>query len=109
MTQPPDPTVVVPDMCQLHQSLLVHQAGFSRTDPWQALIIVAQVALFHAATEDPTLRPKLGGDLMRIGEIGCLACFKPDVFGGIVVAAQAGGLDAIKRMVEPFLMKGENP
>jgi hypothetical protein len=71
------------------------------------LIIMAQIALFQAATADPTFYARIGGDLQRIGEVGCLACFKPDAFGEIVEAAKRerrhGG--TIKRLGESWVRR----
>lgn len=94
-------------MCQTHQYLLVHQAGFTETDPWRALIIMAQIALFQAATTDPQLHERTGGDITRVGEIGCLACFKPDAFGEVVEAAKSPDRGAIKRLGESYLERAK--
>jgi len=60
-----------------------------------------------AATADDTFYDRIGGDLQRIGEIGCLACFKPDAFGEIVEAAKRerrhGG--TIKRLGESWVRR----
>lgn len=100
------PQINLPEMCQLHQSLLVSQAGYSRNDPWRSLIIMAQIALFQGASADPTFHERLGGDLERISEIGCLACFKPDRFGEIVEAAKRKDAGAIKQLGESWLKEG---
>jgi len=98
------PTIHVPDMCRMHQRLLVHQVHYRPIDPWRALIVMAQVALFQAATADPYFHERTGGDLQRIGEIGCLACFKPDAFGEIVEAAKnKDDRGAIKRLGESWV------
>lgn len=102
------PTIHVPDMCKTHQSLLVHQAKYSRQDPWRALIVMAQIALFQAATADDYFYERVGGDIRRIGEVGCLACFKPDAFGEIVEAAKSHDPGAIKALGESWLKKKQN-
>jgi hypothetical protein len=93
-------------MCRTHQHLLVSQVGIPESGPWRALIIMAQLTLFQAATADPTFHQKLSGDLGRIAEIGCLACFKPDAFGEIVEAAMSSDKGAIKRLGESYVQKG---
>jgi hypothetical protein len=98
-----EPPINVPDMCKLHQSLLVQQAGYSRNDPWRSLIIMAQMALFQGASADPAFWQRIGDDLKRISEIGCLACFKPDRFGEIVEAAKLKDAGAIKRLGESWV------
>ncbi len=98
------PRITVPDMCHKHQWLLVDQAQYKPAEPWRALIIMAQIALFQAATADPYFHERLGGTLERIGEIGCLACFKPDAFGQIVEAAKdKNDMGAIKRLGESWV------
>jgi hypothetical protein len=94
---------MVPDMCQKHQSLLVHQAGYKESDPWRALVIISQVALFQAATCDDKTHKVIAGDIGRIGELGCLACYKPDAFGEVVEAAKSHELGAIKALGERWL------
>lgn len=104
-----EPRIVIPDMCQKHQSLLVHQARYAEHEPWRALIIMAQIALFQAATADPQLHERTEGDMNRVGEIGCLACFKPDAFGEIVEAAKnKKDHGAIKRVGETWLARKTN-
>lgn len=97
------PQILIPNMCKTHQSLLVHGAGYSPSDPWRVLIIASQIALFQAATADPTLHAKIGGDIKHIGEIGCLACFKPDAFGEIVELAKSHDLSKIKAYGESIV------
>lgn len=91
-----NPQIQLPEMCRTHQVLLVRQAGYRESDPWRSLLIGAQIALFQAATAHPGTHDRLGGDITKIGSIGCLACYRPDAFGEIVEAAQAGGLGAVK-------------
>lgn len=99
------PIIQPAQMCKMHQSLLVHQAGYGPDDTWRSLIIMAQIALFQAATADDTFYDKLDGDITRVVEIGCLACFKPDKFGEIVNIIQQKGQDAIKELGESWLKK----
>lgn len=95
--------VQVPNMCDKHQSLLVHQAGFTRLHPWRALIIAAQVSLFQAAMSRPTTHQRLGGDITNLSSLGCLACYQPDSFGQIVEAAKSEGLSAVKKLGERWV------
>lgn len=101
------PTIHVPDMCKTHQSLLIHQAGYTIEEPWRAVIVMAQIVLFQAATADPEFHNRTGGDITRTSEIGCLACFKPDAFGEIVEAAKnKEDMGAIKRLGESWVERG---
>ena len=99
------PQIDLPQMCQMHQSLLVHQCGYGPNDTWRALIIMANIALFQGASADDAFWERLGGDISRIGEVGCLACFKPDKFGEIVDAVQRKGAGTIKQLGESWLKK----
>ncbi len=98
-----NPRLTVPDLCRTHQSLLVQQAGYAESDPWRALIVMTQIALFQAATADPSTYDRIGGRVERIPELGCLACYKPDAFGEIVEAAKSRDPGAIKRLGESWL------
>lgn len=98
-----DPMITCPNMCQLHQSLLVRQCGFKPSDPWRVLMVMTQIALFQGATADPETHRRTGGDVTRIPELGCLACWKPDRFGEIVDAARTKGMSAIKPLGESWV------
>lgn len=98
-----DAKVMVPDMCQKHQFLLVKQAGYAESDPWRALVLASQIALFQAATVDDRTHKRLGGDITRLSEIGCLACYKPDAFGEVVEAAKSRDLGVIKKLGEKWI------
>ena len=104
------PQIMMPNMCPMHQWLLVDQAGYGPDDVWQALIIVSQIALFQAATTDPRIQRELEGDIEKLPALGCLACQKPDAFGTIVEAAKSHDLGDIKRIGERWVSeasKGE--
>ena len=95
-----EPAIKMPDMCDKHQYLLVHQARYSKRDPWQALIIAAQIALFQAAMTHKRTHDLTGGDVNRLSELGCLACYRPDAFGEIVEEAKSHDLKRIKALGE---------
>lgn len=97
---PETPRITVPDMCQKHQALLLRQIGIGPEGPWRSHIIVAQIALFQGTTAHPDTYARIGGDVTRIGELGCLACYRPDTFGAIVAAFQQGGIGAVKQLGE---------
>lgn len=90
-------------MCEKHQSLLVHQAGYSEKDSWRVLIVAAQIALFQAASCD--IRIQEGKEIAKIESVGCLACFKPDAFGELVEVAKAKDIGKIKALGESWLQK----
>lgn len=102
------PQIVVPDMCRKHQGLLLAQAGYGPNDPWRVVIIAAQISLFQAATSHPSTYERIGGDVTRIGEIGCLACDRPDAFGEIVAAATTRDIGAIKAVGERWIADAKN-
>lgn len=105
-----DPTqkqVKPANLCGTHRFLLVDQTGFKRSDPWMALEIATQIALFQACTVDDKIWSKLGGEIQKLSEIGCMACAKPDAFGEIVNVAssttKAGAIGAIKNLGESWI------
>lgn len=100
--------IEIPQMCHTHQALLVQQTGFKPSDPWRALMIVAQIALFQGATSRSGTYELIGNDVRRIGELGCLACYQPDRFGEIVQSVQTGGMGSVKELGESWL-KGQFP
>ncbi|MFI5223864.1 MAG: hypothetical protein ACHQX3_06410 [Nitrospirales bacterium] len=95
--------IIMPNMCHTHQYVLVAQADYGPCDPWRSLIIAAQIALFQAATVDPLTHAKLDGDVSRIREVGCLACYKPQAFGSIVELATSRDLAVIKALGERWV------
>ena len=101
------PQVLIPDMCKLHQSLLIQQVGIPESGPWRVAIIAAQVTLFQGTTAKKSTWDRLGGDVGRIGELGCLACYSPDVFGQVVHAFQTGGFAAVKALGERICEEGQ--
>lgn len=99
-----DPVVYVPDMCQYHQARLVRHAGYGPEDAWRALIIMVQVALFQGVTADPKIHERIGVDITRLKDVGCLACLKPTLFNELVeVAKNKEDMGAIKRLGESWL------
>lgn len=91
------------DICKKHQILLVKQTKFSPKDPWQALIVVTQIALFQAATADKKTYGRIDGDITKLPSLGCLACYKPDAFGEIVEAAKSHDLGKVKALGEGWV------
>lgn len=83
-----DLQVTIPEMCKTHQALLVKQCGYAPADPWRALMIVTQVALFQGLTADPKVHAELGGRIEDVAKIGCMACRKPDLFGVLIDKVQ---------------------
>jgi hypothetical protein len=100
-----DEPIQLPEMCATHMRLLVLQANYKETDPWQALVLVSQVALFQMASCDPNIHARVGGDIYRFKELGCLACLKPDAFGEVVVAAMSRDLGNIKALGESYVFR----
>lgn len=85
---PDQPTVMLPDLCNTHQTLLVRQCAYGPDDPWRALLIATQIALFQGATADPKVHAEVGGQVENLSGLGCLACRKPDLFGALVDKVQ---------------------
>lgn len=82
------PQIVLPDMCKTHQTLLARQCGYGPEDPWRALLIATQIALFQGATADPKVHAETSGQVENLSGLGCLACRKPDLFGALVDKVQ---------------------
>lgn len=97
------PLVKIPELCREHQSMLVHEAGYAESDPWRALTIATQIALFQAVTCDPRGHAAMGGKIENVSSLGCLACRRPDSFGEIVETAKAHDLGAIKALGERWV------
>lgn len=98
------PPIVVPDLCRTHQILLVEQCGYGPNDTWRALMVVTQIALFQGATCDADTHQKIGDDITQIGQLGCLACWKPDRFGQIVqTIGTSKDIGKIKKLGESWL------
>lgn len=101
MDEPSKTTQVsMPKLCYKHRYLLMQQSGYKETDPWLALEIATQVALFQAATCDPKVHAEVGGDVTKLESLGCLACRKPDAFGEIIDTAQRAGVGSLKPIKE---------
>ncbi len=105
MNEHEQPRITVPQMCQLHQRLLVDQLEIGPDGPWRSHILVAQITLFQATTAHPSTYKQIDGDVQRIEELGCLACFRPDAFGEIIQAFQQGGIGAVKALGEKYVTK----
>jgi hypothetical protein len=103
MSNDEKPLIVMPAMCQMHQRLLLSQLGIGPNGPWRSHILVAQVTLFQAATAFSATYDRIGGDLGRLSELGCLACYRPDAFGEVVHAFQTGGMAAVKLLGERYV------
>lgn len=98
-----DKPIELTPMCQKHQALLVQQCGYSETDPWRGLVIASQVVLFQMVSCDTEVHARVGGDVQRFNELGCLACLKPDLFGEVVEAAQSPDPLALKQLGERYI------
>ncbi len=93
-----DEPIETAPLCQKHQALLVHQVDVPESGPWRTLLVIAQVVLFQMVTTDPKVHVRLGGNIHRIKELGCLACLHPDYFGEVVQAAQSPDKMAMKNL-----------
>lgn len=95
----------IPVMCGYHQSLLIHHARYKVTDPWKILIIATNTALLHAAMNDPRTFKVTRGDLLKIKNLPCLACFKTDAFYRIIDVAKSRDIGKIKELGESWKSK----
>lgn len=94
------PRVALKPLCNTHQALLVRQCQYGPQDPWMALLIATQIALFQGASCDPKVYAELNGQVERMPELGCLACCKPDLFGQLIDAVQRAPRDAHIRTIK---------
>jgi hypothetical protein len=69
------PQVELPGFCKRHQGIIVRAGRFRETDPWRSLLIVSEMALFQGLSAESEVQERIDGDITRIGELGCLACY----------------------------------
>lgn len=100
------PIIEPAQMCRRHQARLVQAAKYGPDDPWRSLIIVAQIALLQSATANSVTHTRLGGDITKIGSLGCLACYNPEAFGDIEAASKCHDLGVIKALGEKWIKEG---
>jgi hypothetical protein len=103
MSEEERPVIRVPDLCYKHYYELVHTAKFTKTDPWGALTVIANAAMFQGATATQTVWNKLEGDVTRITELGCLACRLPHRFKKVLEVAKTRDLGKIKELGEKWV------
>lgn len=106
--------IPIPDMCGKHQYLLVRQCSYGPHDPWRALLVSTQIALFQGATSDLGVWREADGRVENLMKIGCLACRKPDLFGELVDVVQKSDsmtdhIQAIKRRGELWVSSAKGP
>lgn len=106
--------IVLPALCELDQSLIVHGARFKAEDPWQALLVTANLALFQAASAGQRVwsmvrRTEDGladaADLSRVlAELGCLGCLLPKTREALTEEILLFGLSQVAKRVqtEPY-------
>jgi hypothetical protein len=63
----------------------------------------------QAATSDDEIRDRVGGDVFRIAELGCLGCLRPDALAAIIKAGQSHDLGEIKTLGEEWVRRGSKP
>lgn len=105
------PGIILPDMCSTHRTLLVKQCAYGPQDPWRALEIATQIALFQGASADTKVHAETNGKIENLQRLGCLACRKPDLFGALVDTVQktfprSAHIGAIKALGERWIAEG---
>lgn len=94
-------TIAIPQLCREHQLQIVQHLGIGEDGPWRVTIVVMNMLLFQAATENDMVwaRCSLLPDGSRdhddlslvLAEIGCLACFQPGKLeNALRITAQKG-------------------
>jgi hypothetical protein len=91
--------------CTKHSAELIRRAGYARTDPWFALLLAAQVAMFQGATSTESVHKKTGGDIYQIAAFGCLACRLPIKWEDLLQITRTAPKDlgAIKNLGETWV------
>lgn len=102
------PLITMPKMCETHRWLLIHGAGYNKTDPWMALEVAAQATLFQGASCEKVVWEKLGDDITKLPTLGCLACLCPDKFTQIVVAAKTKTLTAVADLGKKWIAAAQS-
>lgn len=90
----------VPQLCDKHAALFLRQVGIGPQGPWRSALVAANIALFQGASTLPATYERLEGDITRVSELGCLACYRPDIFGEVVQAFQTDGIRGTKALGE---------
>lgn len=103
-----NPVINVPPMCNTHRVLLVRQCAYRPQDPWRALELATQIALFQGASADSKVFEEVYGQLENFRHLGCLACRKPDLFGTLIDTVQRtfprdAHIGAIKKLGEQWV------
>ncbi len=106
MSSPENP-IVMPPFCAGHNHEIVHEAKYSETDPWRALIVITQVAMFQGMTTTPSVHKRVGGDVTKIATLGCFACRLPGKWKEVIRASKVS-LEAIKELGEKWVAGGLN-
>jgi len=88
--------------CTKHSAELIRRAGYAQTDPWFALLLAAQVAMFQGATSTESVQKKTAGNIHQIAAFGCLACRLPIKWEEVlsIVKTRPKDLGAIKGLGE---------
>ena len=95
--------ISIPSFCEYHRSRLVHGAKFREKDPWMALEVASQIAMLQAIMVSNTFHIKFGGDVEKIQNVGCLACFENKTFKQLVkIAKKNKSIKDIKEFGDSF-------
>lgn len=102
--------IMMPSFCDEHRSKLIHGAKFKPHDPWMALEIASQLAMFQVILADNNFHIKYGGDAHAISRVGCMACFANKTFKQLIkVAKKNKDIGDIKKFGESFnVVKKDN-
>ena len=89
------PEIVVPTMCERHRyDLLVRRMKLGPDDSWMVYDLTMQILLFQAASADPRIHARTGGDSRQLSlvlaEIGCLACWERKYYRKAMVIMRKG-------------------
>jgi hypothetical protein len=82
-------------LCRRHEhELIVHDLEIPESGPWKPAMLYAQMLLFSKVAGDPRVVARIDGDdhnlSLVLAEIGCMACFAPDVYERAVRVLRKG-------------------
>lgn len=100
--------ITVPQLCRFHQQRLVRKLAIGPEGPWGTAIVIANILLFQAATENERVWQRCGtlengradesALSLVLAEIGCLACFQREKFSAVLRLMKQKGLNEAARI-----------
>ena len=67
--------------------------------------IVINAAMFQGVSTEQKIWKRVGGDVTRFSELGCLACLSPGRFDTVLNEAKKKGIGGVKALGEKWVME----